>query len=213
VGARSTGEKIVLACESGERESKESWLKVLRRLQERGLKFPRLTVTDGHLSIWAALGEIHPAGEEQRCWNHRLTNVLDALPKKTQAPAAELLKAIPYAETQVECERQRDAFVRLYRKTDPKAVDTLLRDWDRMVTFYAFPKRTLDSPPNDKHRGVALRLRPAPYRRVSSLQAGGGCPGHHLEDAPSGRAGVAQTQMHRSCCHSLPPVCRSKMGG
>lgn len=140
VGALSTGEKIVLACESGERESKESWLQVLRRLRERGLKFPRLTVADGHLGIWAALGELHPIGEEQRCWNHKLTNVLDALPKKAQATAAELLKAMPYAETQADCERQRDAFVRLYRKTDLKAVDTLLRDWDRMVTFYAFPK-------------------------------------------------------------------------
>jgi transposase-like protein len=140
VGALTTGEKIVLACESGERESKDSWLTVLRSLRERGLKFPRLTVADGHLGIWAALGEIHPAGEEQRCWNHKLTNILNALPRKAQAAAAELLKAIPYAETQAECEQQRDAFVRRYRKTDPKAVDTLLRDWDRMVTFYAFPK-------------------------------------------------------------------------
>jgi transposase-like protein len=140
VGALSTGEKIVLACDSGERESKESWLTVLRSLRERGLKFPRLTVADGHLGIWAALGEIHPAGVEQRCWNHKLTNVLNALPRKAQPEATELLKAMPYADTQAECERQRDAFVRLYRKTDPKAVDTLLRDWDRMVTFYAFPK-------------------------------------------------------------------------
>ena len=43
VGALSTGEKIVLACESGERESKDSWLKVLRSLRERGLTFPRLS--------------------------------------------------------------------------------------------------------------------------------------------------------------------------
>ena len=49
VGALATGEKIVVACESGERESKGSWLTVLRRLRERGLKFPRLTVADGHL--------------------------------------------------------------------------------------------------------------------------------------------------------------------
>ena len=139
VGALTTGEKIVLACESGERESKDSWLTVLRRLRERGLRFPRLTVADGHLGIWAALGEIYPAGAEQRCWNHKLANVLDALPKKTQAAAADLLKAMPYADTQAECEQQRDAFVRRYRKTDPKAVETLLRDWDRMVTFYAFP--------------------------------------------------------------------------
>jgi transposase-like protein len=140
VGALTTGEKIVLACDGGERESKESWLQVLRRLRERGLKFPRLTVADGHLGIWAALGEMHPAGAEQRCWNHKLANVLNALPRKAQPQAAEVLKAMPYAETQAECERHRDTFVRLYRKTDPKAVDTLLRDWDRMVTFYAFPK-------------------------------------------------------------------------
>jgi transposase-like protein len=140
VGALTTGEKIVLACESGERESKESWLKLLRDLKHRGLTFPRLTVADGHLGIWSAFGEIHPTGEEQRCWNHKITNVLDDLPKRVQQKAAELLKAMPYAETKAECERRRDEFVRTYRRTEGKAVDTLLRDWDRMVTFYSFPQ-------------------------------------------------------------------------
>jgi len=140
VGALTTGEKVVLACESGERESKESWLTLLRDLKSRGLKFPRLTVADGHLGIWAAVGELHPAGAEQRCWNHKITNVLNDLPKTMQRQAAERLKAMPYAETKVECERLRDAFVRAYHKTDKKAVETLLRDWDRLVTFYAFPR-------------------------------------------------------------------------
>jgi len=71
VGATASGEKVLLACEAGERESKESWLSLLRDLKARGLKFPRLTVADGHLGVWAALGEIHPAGDEQRCWNTR----------------------------------------------------------------------------------------------------------------------------------------------
>ena len=126
--------------ESGERESKESWLKLLRDLNGRGLTLPRLTVADGHLGLWAALGELHPTGEEQRCWNHKITNVLDDLPKKAQQKAAELLKAMPYAEMKAECERLRDEFVRTYRRTEGKAVDTLLRDWARMVTFYSFPQ-------------------------------------------------------------------------
>lgn len=95
---------------------------------------------DGHLGIWAACGEIHPTGEEQRCWNHKITNVLDDLPKRVQQKAAELLKAMPYAETKAECEQRRDEFVQTYRRTEGKAVDTLLRDWDRMVTFYSFPQ-------------------------------------------------------------------------
>ena len=81
VGALTTGDKVVLACESCARESKESWLTLLRDLKHRGLTFPRLTVADGHLGIWAAFGEIHPTGAGQRGWNHKITNVLNDLPK------------------------------------------------------------------------------------------------------------------------------------
>ncbi len=116
------------------------WLTVLRSLREPGLKFPRLTVADGHLGVRTVLGEIHPTRGEQRCWGQKLANMLNALPRKAQLTAAELLKAKPYEKTQAECERKRDAFVCLYCKTDPKAVDTLLRNRDRGVTFYAFPK-------------------------------------------------------------------------
>lgn len=140
VAAQKNGGKVLLAMESGERESKESWLKVLRDLKARGLKFPKATVADGALGIWSALGEIHPEGDEQRCWNHKIVNVLDDLAKKEQVKAAELLSAIPYCDTRKECEKKRDEFVLRYRKTDNKAVETLLRDWDRMVTFYSYPK-------------------------------------------------------------------------
>lgn len=174
VGALSTGEKVVLACESGERESKESWLKVLRDLKHRGLTFPRLTVADGHLGIWAACGEMHPTGEEQRCWNHKITNVLDDLPKKAQPKAAELLKAMPYAETKADCEQRRDEFVRTYRRTEGKAVATLLRDWDRMVTFYSFPQehwRHLRTTNIVESPFASVRLRTDASRRYKRVQA------------------------------------------
>lgn len=140
IGVLKNGEKVLLACESGYRESKESWLGVLRDLKSRGLKFPRLTIADGNLGIWSALGEIHPEGAEQRCWNHKITNVLDALPKRVRTQAGVYLKDIPYAETKEECEKLRDEFISRYEKLYPKAVDKLLNDWERMVTFYSFPK-------------------------------------------------------------------------
>jgi len=140
IGALSNGEKRILACESGYRESKESWMEVLRDLTGRGLKLGRLTVADGHLGIWSALGELHPQGEEQRCWNHKIINVLDAMPKGVRAEAAEYLSKIPYAETKQKCQILRDAFAARYRKDYLKAVEKLLSDWDRMVTFYSFPK-------------------------------------------------------------------------
>jgi len=140
IGALSNGRKVLLACESGYRESKESWQNLLRDLKKRGLRLGRLTIADGHLGIWSALGEIHPGGEEQRCWNHKIRNVLDALPKRIRCEAKESLCKIPYAETQRECERLRDTFMLRYQKNYPKAVEKLQSDWERMVTFYAYPK-------------------------------------------------------------------------
>ena len=121
IGALSNGKKVLLACESGYRESKESWQSLLRDLRERGLRLGRLTIADGHLGIWSALGEIHPEGEEQRCWNHKIQNVLDALPKRVRSEVRESLCRSPYAESQKECERLRDAFVLCYQKDYSKA--------------------------------------------------------------------------------------------
>ncbi len=140
IGALSNGQKKLLACESGYRESKESWKSVLRGLMDRGLKLGRLTIADGHLGIWSALSELHPEGDEQRCWNHKITNVLDAMPKRIRAEAAEHLSKIPYAETKQKCQILRDAFIAKYKKDYPKAVEKLCSDWDRMVTFYSYPK-------------------------------------------------------------------------
>lgn len=140
IGALTNGRKVFLACESGYRESKESWSGVLRDLKGRGLRLGSLTIADGHLGIWSALAGLHAEGKEQRCWNHKIRNVLDSFPKRIRAEAAEQLKKIPYAETQAECERLRDKFVGRYCKEYPKATEKLCRDWDRMVTFYSFPK-------------------------------------------------------------------------
>jgi putative transposase len=140
IGALTNGRKVFIACESGYRESKESWSGVLRNITARGLRLGRLTIADGHLGIWSALGEIHPEGKEQRCWNHKIRNVLDCFPKRIRAEAGEYIKRIPYAETLSKCERLRDAFIDRYQKDYPKAGEKLLSDWDRMITFYSFPK-------------------------------------------------------------------------
>lgn len=140
IGATSDGRKEVLAVEAGYRESTESWAAVLRDLRDRGLSAPKLLVADGNLGIWAALAQVFPETEGGRCWNHRIVNVLDQLPKKLQGQAREELCLIPYAPTRVEAERRRNAFARRYRRTHPKAVAILEKDWDAMVTFYDFPE-------------------------------------------------------------------------
>lgn len=134
------GRKVVLAVESGYRESAESWGRLLRDLVARGMSAPRLVVADGHLGIWAALAAVFPEVAEQRCWNHKIVNVLDTLPRKLHAEARELLCRIPYAPTRREAEKLKQEFGSRYGQQHPKAVETLERDWERLVAFYAFPK-------------------------------------------------------------------------
>lgn len=140
IGARRDGTKVLLAVESGYRESTEAWASVLRDMKARGLPAPVLAIGDGHLGLWGALREVFPTTAEGRCWNHKLTNVLDQLPKRLRVQASALLRTLPLAETQTECERRRDQFARRYGRDYPKAVETLARDWDQLVTFYRFPQ-------------------------------------------------------------------------
>ena len=112
IGARRDGRKEVLAVVPGYRESTDSWRSVLRELRDRGLSAPKLVVADGAAGVWAAAAEVWPEAAEQRCWNHKIVNVLDQLPRSVQPKARELLSAIPYAATRAEAERRRDAFVK-----------------------------------------------------------------------------------------------------
>jgi len=76
IGVKADGHKVVLAVTSGYRESTASWSSLLRDLKARGMNEPRLVVGDGNLGLWSALRNIFPGAEEQRCWNHRLVNLL-----------------------------------------------------------------------------------------------------------------------------------------
>ena len=171
------GRKVVLAVESGYRESAEAWGRMLRDLRARGMSVPRLVVADGHLGIWAALSQVMPEVAEQRCWNHKIVNVLDSLPKKLQAEARELLCRIPYAATQREAEKLREEFRSRYGKQQPKAVETLERDWERLVAFYAFPKehwKHLRTTNPVESPFAAVRLRTAAgkrYKKVANATA------------------------------------------
>ena len=140
LGAMRDGTKEVLALRSGYRESVESWSEVLRDLKARGIEAPRLLMADGNAAIWGAVRQVWPEAGEQRCWNHKMRNVLDRLPQREQSEAKDLLRAVVYATSQAEAVKAREAFARRYRPWYPKAVDVLEDDWERMVAFYDFPE-------------------------------------------------------------------------
>ena len=139
VGVLPDGRKEVVALEDGYRESTESWASVLRDLRRRGMRAPVLAVGDGNLGFWAALQEVYPETQEQRCWKHKLANVLDKLPKRLQARAKEMLHEIMYAPDRDSALEGIALFSEAYGARYSKAVETLTKDQDQLLTFLDFP--------------------------------------------------------------------------
>jgi putative transposase len=139
VGVLPDGRKEVIALEDGYRESTESWASVLRDLKRRGMAAPVLAIGDGNLGFWAALRDVYPETLEQRCWKHKIANVLDKLPKRLQAKAKEQLHEIMYAPDRQSALEEIVVFEKEYGTRYAKAVDTLTKDQERMLTFFDFP--------------------------------------------------------------------------
>lgn len=139
IGVTETGNKELIALESGYRESTESWLSLLRQIKERGLVAPMLAVGDGALGFWAAISEVYPTTKHQRCWFHKMGNVLDKLPKSQQAKAKSMLQEIWMSATREDAYLAFDAFIEAYAVKYPKTAECLLKDKEALLTFYDFP--------------------------------------------------------------------------
>jgi transposase-like protein len=139
VGVRGDGTKELVAIADGYRESTESWADLLRDLKRRGMRAPVLAVGDGALGFWGALREVFPATRGQRCWVHKLANVLSALPSSAQPTARRMLVEIRDAEDRDHAVRAVDAFAHEYGAKWPKAVAKIVDDVEPLLAFYDFP--------------------------------------------------------------------------
>jgi len=139
VGVRADGTKELVAVADGERESGDAWAELLRDCRRRGMSAPVVMVGDGALGLWAGLREVFPETREQRCWVHKVANVLNALPKSVHAGARRALNEIAQAEDRAHAERAIGALVTDYGAKWPKAVAKVVHDREALLTFFDYP--------------------------------------------------------------------------
>lgn len=140
IGVTPDGRKERVAIADGFRESKASWREVLLDLKARGLQAgPLLATGDGAMGFWAALEEVFPATRTQRCWFHKLGNVLNALPASQQTRAKAGMQDIFMAATRADALAAFGKFVTTYGAKYPKAVEKLTQDRESLLAFYDFP--------------------------------------------------------------------------
>jgi len=139
VGVRVDGTKELVAIAAGHRESTESWADLLRDLKRRGMRAPVLAVGDGALGFWGALRDVFPQTRAQRCWVHKVANVINALPTSVQPTARRMLAEIRDAEDRDHAVRAIDAFAVEFGAKWPKAVAKIVDDAEPLLAFYDFP--------------------------------------------------------------------------
>ena len=140
IGATEDGRKELVAVEEGYRESEQSWLELLRRLQAKGLTLePKLAVGDGSLGFWKALRKVFGNTRQQRCWVHKTNNVLNKMPKSVQPKAKQALHEIWMAEDREAANQAFDLFLQTYSAKYPKATACLEKDRSELLAFYDFP--------------------------------------------------------------------------
>jgi transposase-like protein len=139
VGVRADGRKELVAVTDGFRESSESWADLLRDCKRRGMRAPVLAVGDGALGLWKALRDVFPETAEQRCWWHKIGNVLAALPKSAHPGAKAALAEIYNAEDKAHARAAATAFNTAYGPKWPKAAAKVTDDLDVLLAFFDFP--------------------------------------------------------------------------
>ena len=139
IGVRADGRKELVALADGFRESAESWADLLRDCKRRGMTAPVLAVGDGALGFWKAVRDVFPETAEQRCWWHKIGNVLAALPKSAQPAAKTALAEIYNAEDKTHARAAAKAFAAEFGAKWPKAAAKITDDLDVLLAFYDYP--------------------------------------------------------------------------
>jgi len=148
--------RVVLACyaiaEDGRRElldyrqaaseSSAEWSRFLRSLVERGLDpdAVRLVAADGAGGIAAAAAEAFPAADLQRCWTHRIRNLLGAIPLSERRVCLRGLRAIYRARTRRAAVAAYWRWAQVWRPRHPGLVRHLERDLDELLAVFALPE-------------------------------------------------------------------------
>jgi len=140
IGATPEGRKELVGFQVGVRESAQSWRELLVEVKRRGLAIaPEIAVGDGALGFWKALDEVWPSTRHQRCWVHKIANVLNKVPKAVQPAIKADMREIYSAPERAAAEKAIAVFVEKYGAKYAKAVECLTKDRERLLTFFDFP--------------------------------------------------------------------------
>lgn len=174
VGLNRKGEKELLAIEEGFRESFQSWRDVLRDIRKRGVRWIGMVIADGLEALRKAMRDVFPTSRMQRCFLHKMRNVLDKVPSRVHDEVLQALREIYAAKSRDQALALKKSFVARYQGQYPEAVRSLQEAGEQLFTYFDFPRRhwiSLKSTNVIESMFNAVKLRTDAARRIPNRKS------------------------------------------
>jgi len=141
-GVRADGSRQLLAFQRSKGESQSAWEGLLEDLYRRGLQGKKLLliVTDGCPGLAAAIQTVYPEAKHQRCWVHKMRNLLEKVRKADHEGVKKAAQAIYLADNLTEARAAFQRFQRDWAPYYPRMVRRLEKDLPELLTFFEFPR-------------------------------------------------------------------------
>ena len=141
-GVHRNGQRELLAFTRAKSEGQAGWEGLLNDLFQRGLrgKNLQLVITDGCPGLARALETVYPRVRHQRCWVHKMRNILEKAKRKDERQIKMQAQKIYLAENSAAARRAFERFRFHWRLRYPTMVRQLERDLPELLHFFSFPR-------------------------------------------------------------------------
>lgn len=140
-GVRRDGQRELLAFTRAKGESQAAWEGLLNDLFCRGLRGRnlQLVVTDGCAGLARAIETVYPRARHQRCWVHKMRNILEKARRRDEAQVKIEAQKIYLAKNVAAARKAFERFRFHWRSRYPAMVRQLERDLPELLPFFALP--------------------------------------------------------------------------
>jgi putative transposase len=141
-GVKRDGRRQLLAFLRTRGESQADWEALLNDLYRRGVegRHLQLIVTDGCPGLAGALQTVYPRVAHQRCWVHKMRNILEKVKKCDYDQVKIEAQAIYGAADRQHAQAAFVHFRRHWQRSYPTMVRQLERDLPELLSFFRLPR-------------------------------------------------------------------------
>jgi putative transposase len=141
-GVRADGSRQLLGFLRSTGESQAAWEGLLQDLYRRGLEGKKLLliVTDGCPGLAAAIETVYPRARHQRCWVHKMRNLLEKVRRRDYDRVKADAQAIYLAPSEAGARQKFRKFQAAWQGEYRSVVRQLERDLPELLSFFHFPR-------------------------------------------------------------------------